>query len=216
MITPAIFNEKDIEYIDYNKFTLPELIGTGGFGDVFKYELKELNVAVVLKCLRFDTAPNEEIIKLIDDFIKECKLLLSVSEDPNIIKFYGVTKDSNGHYNMVLQYANEGTLQQYLKTNFQQLRWVDKLEVADGIARGLSSLHARDIIHRDLHSRNILIHRRKPKIADFGASKQINKETIISDSDFIGVLEYTDPQCIIGGEAKRNKKSDIYSFGIIL
>ncbi|KAF0529281.1 NACHT domain-containing protein [Gigaspora margarita] len=215
----AIINEKDIDHINYNKFTQPELIRTGGFGSVFKCELKDSNI-VVLKRPKFDGASNEKIKKLIDDFIKECKLLkfLSVCENLNIIKFYGVTKDNNGLYNMVLQYSNEGDLQQYLNLKAKELQWSKKLDIAMGIACGLSFLHDKGIIHRDLHSENILIHQGKPKITDLGASKQINMESKASDSEVIGVLEYTDPQCILSkdGKYEHNEKSDIYSFGVIL
>ncbi|KAF0446151.1 kinase-like protein [Gigaspora margarita] len=216
----AILIEKDIKHFDYNKFTLPELIRIGGFGCIFKCELKGLNV-VVLKRPKFDEASNETIKKLIDDFIKECKLLklLNVSEDLNIIKFYGVTKDNNGHYNMILQYANEGDLQRYLNIKAKELQWSKKLDIAMGIACGLSFLHDKGIIHRDLHSGNILIHQGKPKITDLGASKLINMESKTSDSEVIGVLEYTDPQCILlanDGKYNHNEKSDICSFGVIL
>ncbi|RIB29563.1 hypothetical protein C2G38_2238823 [Gigaspora rosea] len=80
----------------------------------------------------------------------------------------------NGYYNMVLQYANEGNLREYLKTNFIKSQWTDKLRIAKEIAFGLSFLHNYDINHRDL------------------------------------------PQCLIKKGYKRDKRSDIYSFGVIL
>ncbi|KAF0517969.1 NACHT domain-containing protein [Gigaspora margarita] len=138
------------------------------------------------------------------------KIILLISE--NIIEFHGVTKDNSG----LIQYANGETLHDYLKAKFKELRWIDKLNIAIGIARELSFLHSKDIIHRDLHSKNILIHEVNPKIADFGTSKQINGPSMNSNSNFIGVLEYTDPQCIMHGEEKRKKESDVYSFGIVL
>ena len=58
--------------------------------------------------------------------------------------------DSNGYYNMVLQYADNGTLREYLMTNFTKLQWTDKLCIAKEIALGLLFLHDNNIIHRDL------------------------------------------------------------------
>ncbi|RIB16229.1 hypothetical protein C2G38_2091434 [Gigaspora rosea] len=118
---------------------------------------------------------------------------------------------------MVLQYADGGNLQNYLKA--KKTRWTDKLSIAKEIACGLSYLHDNNIIHKDLHPKNILIHQGKPKIADFGLSKQINEVSMTSNSNFEdlkGVLQYTEPQCLIDGKDKRNKKSDVYSFGVIL
>ncbi|RIB17949.1 kinase-like domain-containing protein [Gigaspora rosea] len=132
-------SDRHVNYIEYNKFTNPIVVDDGGFGRVFKYEWKDCELMVALKCLKVDTSIDEKIIK---DFIDELKLLQRVSCHPNIITFYGVTKE----------YANEGTLQEYLKTNFTLLKWTDKLRIAKEIALGLLFLHDKDIIHRDLKS----------------------------------------------------------------
>ncbi|RIB06938.1 kinase-like domain-containing protein [Gigaspora rosea] len=140
-------------------------------------------------------------------------------------KFYGSdidqakpSEDSHGFYNMVLQYAEDGTLREYLMKNLVKLKWADKLRIAKEIAHGLSFLHDNDINHRDLHSKNILIHEEHPKIADFGLSKQMNETSMTSTSNFHGMLEYMEPQCFnnINDVYKRDKRSDIYSFGVIL
>ncbi|RIB22469.1 kinase-like domain-containing protein [Gigaspora rosea] len=204
-------SEGHINYIDYNKFTEPIEIGIGGFGKVFKSEWRDSELTVALKCLKVYTSIDEKIIK---DFINELKLLRSVSNHPNIISFYGVTKDSNGYYNMVLQYADNGTLREYLMANFTKLQWTDKLCIAKEVALGLLFLHDNNIIHRDLHSKNILIHLRQPKITDFGLSKQSNEVT--SNSNAHGMQAYIEPQCLIKRGYKRDKRSDIYSFGQIL
>ncbi|KAF0553894.1 kinase-like protein [Gigaspora margarita] len=189
------------------------MIGIGGFGTVFKYVWKDCELIVAFKCLKVDSSLDENIIK---DFINELKLLRKVCNHPNIIAFHGITKDHNGYYNMVLQYANEGNLREYLKANFIKLQWTDKLRIAKEIALGLSFLHNNDIIHRDLHSKNILIHQSQPKIADFGLSKQINEMSMTSNSIVHGMPAYVEPQCLIKKRYKRDKSSDIYSFGMIL
>ena len=51
-------------------------------------------------------------------------------------------------------------------------------------------------------------------IADFGISKQLKE--ITSDSVDTGTLEYTEPQCYKVNNYQRNKKSDIYSLGVLL
>ncbi|KAF0515144.1 kinase-like protein [Gigaspora margarita] len=199
-----------INYLEYNNFTDPIEIDVGGFGKGFKHEWKDSESTVVLKCLNVDTSLNEKNIK---DFINELKLL---HDHPNIITIYGVTKDNNGYYNVVLQYANEGTLQEYLKINLNQSQWTDKLRIAEEISSGLLFLHNNNIIHRNLHSKNILIHQRQAKIAYFGLLNQINQMSTASNSIIHEMPTYMEPKCLIDHKYKRDKKSDVYSFGIIL
>ncbi|POG61822.1 kinase-like domain-containing protein, partial [Rhizophagus irregularis DAOM 181602=DAOM 197198] len=80
-----------------------------------------------------------------------------VSYHDNINRFLGITNDHAGNYIMVLEYADEGNLRDYLKVKFDSLQWENKIRMALDIACGLKCLHSRDIVHRDLHSKNILV-----------------------------------------------------------
>lgn len=53
---------------------------------------------------------------------------------------------------MVLEYANEGSLRDYLKNQFSTLNWNQKIEMALDVTRGLMCLHSENIIHRSLVS----------------------------------------------------------------
>ncbi|POG65392.1 kinase-like domain-containing protein [Rhizophagus irregularis DAOM 181602=DAOM 197198] len=119
-------------------------------------------------------------------------------------------------YILVLEYANEGTLRDYLKKKFTSLEWMDKTQMALDIACGLKFLHFKEIIHRDLHSKNILVNNGKLLIADFGLSKKFAEARINSLANTRGMIEYTEPQCFKSLKYKKNKKSDIYSLGVLL
>jgi serine/threonine protein kinase len=49
-----------------------------------------------------------------------------------------------------MEYANNGTLRNYLSEHFENLTWKDKLNLAFQLAHAISCLHDEEIVHRDL------------------------------------------------------------------
>ncbi|CAB4472882.1 unnamed protein product [Rhizophagus irregularis] len=116
---------------------------------------------------------------------------LHLNYGDRIIQLFGISLDQNtSEYHLIMQYANGGDLQNYLKENFMNLTWNDKKKLAFQIADGLNYLHNENILHRDLHSKNIVIHNSNAKITDFGISKDQNNQTSMAYIDIysFGVL----------------------------
>jgi serine/threonine protein kinase len=51
---------------------------------------------------------------------------------------------------IVMEYADRGILRDYLKSNFNNLTWNDKFNLAYQLACAVSCLHDEGILHRDL------------------------------------------------------------------
>jgi serine/threonine protein kinase len=49
-----------------------------------------------------------------------------------------------------MEYADNGTLRKYLKRNFDNITWKDKLNMAHQLASAVSCLHNEGIVHSDL------------------------------------------------------------------
>ncbi|KAF0458586.1 serine/threonine protein kinase [Gigaspora margarita] len=206
-----LISDKRVIFHDYNEFTNVEKTNEGGFGTILKAEWKTYGLPVAFKSLKVNSNSNE----FINEFVNELQLLRTVSLHPNITFLYGITKDPFDNHILILQFANEGNLREYLKKNFDCLEWTDKYRIAKEITQGLLFLHNNNIIHRDLHSKNILVHDRKMMIADFGLSQTIS-DMHTTTTNIPGMPAYIDPQWFKNNSYKLDKKSDIYSFGVIL
>ena len=74
-----------------------------------------------------------------------------------ITKFYGITQDlETKNYMMVLKYAENGSLRNYLDKSYNKLTLEAKFRGLFFIALGLNKIHEKELIHRDLHTGNIL------------------------------------------------------------
>ncbi|CAB5383795.1 unnamed protein product [Rhizophagus irregularis] len=175
-------NEDDFNFLDYNEFNNLEIIDKRVNGTLKKANWKNHNIIIVLKI--------SNNLKIIENDFKEYFIKLKVLrriDHSNINRFLGLTKDPNGNYFSVLEYANEGNLRDYLKINFDALQWNVKLQMALDITRGLMFLHTKKVIHGNLHSYNVLV------------------------NDV-----YVEPQYLHNSSYKRDMESDIYSLGVLL
>ncbi|PKY28792.1 kinase-like protein [Rhizophagus irregularis] len=209
-------SKKLIKYYEFEQFCDLQEIGFGGFGKVYRASWKNYYKQCALKSF-FDF--NDSTVKGI---VREIQLQREVDFHNNIIRFYGVTTSSKENqrkkYMLVMEYADNGTLRKYLKENLEKLTWNDKFNLAFQLVCAVSCLHNEGIMHRDLHSNNILVHQNTVKLADFGLSKRI-EEIPNSQSKTFGLIPYVDPKSFNSSTTELyvlNKKSDVYSIGVLL
>ncbi|GBB98103.1 hypothetical protein RclHR1_03140002 [Rhizophagus clarus] len=208
-------SKRHIKYYEYKHLKNIEEIGIGGSGKVYRAKWKNSQQYLALKSfINIDNGTIKELVR-------EIELQREVVFHDNIISFYGVTildqenQSVNNNYSLVMEYADSGSLKNYLKENFGKLTWDDKFKFACQLASAVLCLHDEDILHRDLSSNNVLINKNTIKLADFGLSKRI-KELSNGTNDLFGVVPYIDPKKFINLSYSLNKKSDIYSVGVLL
>ncbi|XP_004307630.1 PREDICTED: probable LRR receptor-like serine/threonine-protein kinase At4g29180 [Fragaria vesca subsp. vesca] len=194
-----------------NNFASP--IGAGGFGKVY-HGILENDIQVAVKLLVSASGSSE--------FQNEVKLLMR-AHHRNVVSFTGYCYDGKTMA-LVFEYVANGNLHQHLTASDVDtgsiLTWKERLQIAVDAAQGLDYLHngcKPPIIHRDIKTSNILLtEKMQAKICDFGVSKLLSTETATHTmTDHVrGTRGYFDPEYYTTG--KLNKKSDIYSFGIVL
>ncbi|KAK0594751.1 hypothetical protein LWI29_000124 [Acer saccharum] len=187
------------------------VIGEGGFGKVYYGTLKD-KTEVAVKVLSPSSRQGYK------EFRAEAEILIFVYHK-NLVSLTGYC-DDEANKALIYEYMVKGNLRQHLSgTDPNMLSWINRLQIAVDAAHGLDYLHngcKPPIIHRDLKPSNILLTENlEAKIADFGLSRVVNEE-IHSQSTTrpAGTHGYLGPEFNAG--VVPNKKSDIYSFGIIL
>jgi len=111
-----------------------------------------------------------------------------------------------------MQYANNGSLLSYLSRNINMLTWKMKLNCLMNIARNLSYIHRKGLVHCNLHGRNIVLHNGTPFICDLGSSRSMKLRE--PNSNIRGDIPFIAPE--VFHTRKFTQKSDVYSFGIIM
>ncbi|RHZ60872.1 hypothetical protein Glove_350g58 [Diversispora epigaea] len=200
----VIFQKENITFYQYTEFRNVNLINANIFKATFKTK------TVTLKNVYLNLNDNT-----LDNLINEIKRYRKLEIHDNILKFYGITKQENtDNYMIILEYVNEGSLRQYLKTNFQKLDWFAKLNLAKQIGNVLMFLHSNDIIHGKFNSENILIHNGNIKLNIFGLTQIMPLRFFTNNHD---PIQYMDPQYLeLFSPIGKNKNSDIFGLGIIL
>ena len=125
---------------------------------------------------------------------------------------YGITKDPRTQDYMLVLNHYQNDLKHFLKDNYLSLTLLQKYIIIRKIADSLDEIHKRNIVHRDLHSGNILYNSRDIlwRISDLGLSGPVDKPP----NSIYGNLPYIAPEVICG--KIYTKKSDIYSMGILM
>lgn len=164
---------------------------------------------VAVKILRLDFAENDEFIRR---FHREAQSATSLAH-PNIVSIYDVGEEDSIYY-IVMEYVEGQTLKQYIQQH-SPVPVDTALDIMKQLLSAISHAHQHHIVHRDIKPHNILVDRLgNVKITDFGIAMALSSTSITQTNSVLGSVHYLSPEQARGGMA--NKKSDIYSLGIVM
>ncbi|KAK8805710.1 hypothetical protein WA158_002366 [Blastocystis sp. Blastoise] len=176
----------------------------GNFGAVSKATWN--NVDVCVKLLK--EIPTG---KALERFIREVTIQCSIKNE-HLVHAYGISVSPEGKYALIMDYASQGTLENYYASRLGvELPIDDRKKLMVQVVEGLQFLHSNHIIHRDLKPDNILIHNNNAYISDFGLARTVNINLHMTGfcEKFHGAPE------IIEGKPY-DYKCDIYSLAFVL
>ncbi|KAK9241136.1 kinase-like domain-containing protein [Lipomyces kononenkoae] len=185
-------------------------LGEGASGSVTKCRLRQGSTVFALKTISAN--PNPEIQK---QLLRE--LLYNRScNSPHIVKYFGRFVNShNASISIAMEYCAGGSLDaiyHHVSARGGRIGELVLGKIAEGVLSGLSYLHERRIIHRDIKPQNILLDKNgQVKLCDFGVSGEVVNSLATT---FTGTSYYMAPERIQG--QPYTVTSDVWSLGLTL
>ena len=198
-------------------FEVLDLLGAGGFGEVYRARDTRLGRMVAIKILPAAFALDAERR---ERFRREA-LAASALNHPNICTVYELFESGEKTF-IVMELVEGRTLHAALASG--PLPAAEAVPIALQIADALAEAHRAGILHRDVKSANIVVTPRgQVKVLDFGLAKRLGPEAGSGDATpqaltragtTLGTLSYMSPEQLLGKAVDR--RSDLFSFGVVL
>ncbi len=192
------------------RFKLIERIGMGGFGAVWRARDAELDREVAVKIPRRSQLDPREA----ELFFREARAAAQLKH-PHIVPVHEVGRDGEAIY-IVSDLIRGESLAEWLKARRPGPR--KTAELLATVADALHFAHEHGIVHRDLKPSNLMIDATgAPHLMDFGLAKRdVGEISMTLDGQVLGTPAYMSPEQA-GGEVRWvDRRSDLYSLGVIL
>ena len=194
-------------------YEIVSLIGSGGMGEVYLAEDRQLHRKVALKLIRRGM-DSEDIVR---HFKREEHLLASLNH-PNISQLYGGGVSVGGIPFFAMEYVEGQRLDEYCDE--RGLGTKERLQLFRKVCAAVTYAHQHLVIHRDLKPANIHVTiDGEPKLLDFGIAKLLDVDNAQSSGQTVtlqGVMtpDYASPEQVRG--ETMTTTSDVYSLGVVL
>ncbi|XP_017778982.1 PREDICTED: kinase suppressor of Ras 2 isoform X2 [Nicrophorus vespilloides] len=205
--------------IPFDDLTFGEVIGAGRFGKVYR---GYWHGDVAIKVLDMES---EEIERIVDQYKIELNMLKKTRHE-NLMLFMGTCTNPKS-LTIVTSLSRGYTLYHHIHILRDKFNLSKLIIIAQQIALGMGYLHAKDIVHKDLKSKNIFMDNGKVVISDFGIFTVTKLCFGKRDDDRLGIppgwLCYLAPEiqrCLRALNSHDqglpfSQESDVYAFGTI-
>lgn len=196
-------NTITIDSPDHSYYSSLKPVGSGSYADVYKYKDLFYNKYFALKRAKK---------KLSDKELERFKLEFSAMQtlsSPYILEVYNYNNEKNEY---IMEYINY-TLYDYIKNFNSTLDITSRKKIVYQIFRAFKYLHSKNILHRDISPKNILLKCYDDvnviKLSDFGLIKIPDSTLTSFNTEFKGY--FNDPNLIIEGFNNYNILHETYA-----
>lgn len=188
-----------------------KLLGSGGFGKVYRGVMPGSKVEVAVKRVSHESRQGMK------EFVAE---IVSIGRlrHRNLVPLLGYCR-RKGELLLVYEFMPNGSLDKYLHdTPKTTLNWNQRFRIIKGVAAGLLYLHEeweQVVIHRDIKASNILLDSEfRARLGDFGLARLYDHGSDPQTTHVVGTLGYLAPEHTRTGKA--TTATDVYAFGAFL
>jgi WD40 repeat protein/predicted Ser/Thr protein kinase len=201
--------------VSFGRYRILRLHGEGGMGTVYEAEQDSPRRTVALKVIRPGL--------LSPEFVKRFRIeaqILGRLQHPGIAQVYEAGMGEDGRPFFALEFIRGMPLDEYARS--RDLDAAARLELLARVCDAVQHAHDKGVIHRDLKPSNILVDDTgKPRVLDFGVARvtAADLQTISSRTQtgqLLGTLNYMSPEQIAADPARLDRRSDVYTLGVIL
>eukprot|EP01018_Ginkgo_biloba_P000256 Gb_41157 [translate_table: standard] len=207
---PHRFSYKELS-IATKGFRDEEVLGSGGFGKVYKGVLPSSGLHVAVKCI------TREFTEGMKGFIAEISSMGRL-QHRNLVQLRGWCRKKRMLF-IVYDYMPNGSLDRMIFGNPKTvLQWAQRYTILKDVAAGLLYLHEeweQRVIHRDIKSSNVLLDSElHGRLGDFGLARLYDHSENPQTTHVVGTLGYIAPELIHTGKA--TPSADLFGFGALM
>jgi serine/threonine protein kinase/WD40 repeat protein len=186
-------------------------VGSGGFGTVYRARDPKLNRLVAIKVPHARSRGRRDHAERFD---REARTLAHLRH-PGIVPIYTIEQDGPLVF-LVSEYVEGEPLDLYLKSN-APLSFRTAASLLAALASAADYAHSKGVVHRDIKPSNVMIDAAgNPRLMDFGLAKRDIDVTITQNLQILGTPAYMPPEQACGQHERVDRRSDVYSLGVVL
>lgn len=188
---------------DLPGFTYVDVLGSGGFADVFLYEQALPKRRVAVKVLLTERMSSGSVT----EFTAEANVMAMLSTHPAIVTIYqaGVARDGRPY--LVMEYCPKPNLQ--VRYRREPFPIAESLRVGVQVAAAVETAHRAGVLHRDIKPANILVTEyNRPALTDFGIAS-----TTSAAAESAGLSIPWSPPESFADVPRSDPSSDVYALG---
>jgi serine/threonine protein kinase len=188
-------------------YVLEELLGEGSMGIVFRAS-RDDGTVVALKVLRPELSGDSAYRRR---FEREGRIASTLTH-PHLVEVVD-RGEAEGWTYLASRYVPGESLAERLGRE-GPLPVEDVVRLAGEVGTALDTLHASELVHRDVKPSNVMLAETGAELTDFGVARGTADSVLTTPGRVVGTVDYLAPEVIRGEPAEPS--ADVYSLGCLL